>query len=377
MPNRRIHLAPPSVGALEMESVKAALESGWVAPVGPELNGFESDISAYTGIKAAVALSSGTAALHLGLLAVGIKPDDEVVCPTLTFAATAFAIVHAGATPVFLDSEETSWNLDPHLLNEFLTARAARGQLPRAVIAVDLFGRTSDYDALSEITARFELPLICDAAESLGSTHGDRSAGTFGKLGVFSFNGNKIITSSGGGMLVSDDADIVDKVRYWSTQSREDLPWYEHKEIGFNYRMSNIVAALGRAQLARLPEIIDARRRVSSWYQEELGSLDGVRVSGDPPWGKSNHWLTTVTLDSIALPNAPTRIREALAAQDIECRPIWKPMHQQPVFVGRESHLTGAADRLFAEGLCLPSGFDLTRTDVARVCRTILDTLGP
>ncbi len=374
-PADRIYLAPPSVGPREIARVTAALESGWVAPVGPELDGFEADLRTFAGVGGAVALSSGTAGLHLGLKALGVEPEDEVFCPTLTFAATAFAVVHAGANPVFLDSEPVSWNLDPEVLEATLRMRARRSALPAALITVDIFGRTSDYAEILPIAEHFGVPVLVDSAESLGARHGEAAAGSMGHAGVYSFNGNKIMTTSGGGMFVSNDEQLVEKVRYWSTQARENLPWYEHNDIGFNYRMSNILAALGRAQLERLPEIIASRRQVREWYAAELAETPAATVTSDPPWGRSNAWLTTVRFDRAHAPDAAIRVREALEAQNIESRPVWKPMHQQPVFADREAHLTGVSDLLYAEGLCLPSGFELQYSDIERICAVIVDTL--
>ena len=367
----RTYLSPPTVGEREIELVTAALRSGWVAPVGPDLTAFEEGISQFTGIPHAVALASGTAAIHLGLQALGVAPGDEVVVPTLTFGATAFAVVHAGATPVFLDSEETTWNLDPQLLADFLAERARRQALPAAIITVDLFGRMCDYAAIEKIAADYEVPILEDAAEALGSTQGPRSAGSFGRVGVFSFNGNKIMTTSGGGMLVTDDARLADKVRFWSTQSREDFPWYEHNEVGFNYRMSNILAALGCAQLERLPGMIESRREINQHYRESLADVPEVEVLGDDPWGRSNMWLTTVRFRGTDGPQTATRVRESLEAQAIESRPVWKPMHQQPVFSGAEIRLTGVADQIFADGLCLPSGPTMSLDTVDVVCDAV------
>lgn len=351
----------------EVESVSRAVTGGWVAPLGPEVDGFEADICAFTGAGHALALSSGTAALHLGLLGLGVKPGDSVIVPTLTFGATAFAVTYAGAKPVFLDVDEDSWGLDPLLLEAALQARARAGDAIAAIIPVDLFGRPADYDRILPIAAEYGVPVLVDAAESLGAKHRDRAAGTMGRAGVYSFNGNKIMTTSGGGMLVSDDERLVDKARFWSTQSREPFPWYEHEEVGFNYRLSNILAALGRAQLARLPEMVARRRAIRAMYTDMLAGLEGVVVTPDPPWASGNSWLTTVTFDGGLRPGAPTRVRQALQADGIESRPLWKPMHQQPVFAGREVHLTGVADRVFAEGLCLPSGVGLRDDDIARV----------
>lgn len=375
MTEPRIYLSPPAVGASEVARVVAALESGWVAPVGPELTGFEQDVCELTGVYAAVAMASGTAAIQLGLKALGVSVNDRVICPTLTFGATAFAIMHAGARPVFVDSEPVSWNLDPELLRQVLVDAREVGSLPAAIVSVDLFGRTCDYDAILKVSSEFGVPVLADAAEALGATYRDRPAGSMGNAAVFSFNGNKIITTSGGGMLVSNSPEIVNKVRHWSTQSREDFPWYEHNEIGYNYRMSNVLAALGRAQLERLPSIITKLRNITSWYTEDLSAAPEIEVTQDPPWGLSNCWLTTVRFDNALGRDAATRVREALETENIESRPVWKPMHQQPVFADSEAYLTGVADRIFAEGLCLPSGVALEREDIERITATILATL--
>ena len=375
MVSQRIYLSPPNIGAAEIARVSSALESGWVAPVGPELTGFEADVASFVDVDSAVALSSGTAAIQLGLQGLDVKPGSTVLCPTLTFGATAFAIVHAGAIPVFVDSEDVSWNLDPRILRAALVERAATGQLPAAIVTVDLFGRPCDYAPILAAAAEFETPVLIDAAEALGATYRSQPAGSVGDAAIFSFNGNKIITTSGGGMLVSKNSAIVEKVRHWSTQSREDFPWYEHNEIGYNYRMSNILAALGRAQLERLPTIIEKLRNITSWYTESLSGVPEIQVTQDPPWGRSNCWLTTVRFDRALGDDAATRVREALETENIESRPVWKPMHQQPVFTGAEAHLTGVADQIFAEGLCLPSGVALEREDIERITAIILATL--
>jgi len=371
----RIYLSPPDCGDLEAKAVEGAVRSGWVAPLGPEVDAFEAEIAAFSGRAHAVALSSGTAALHLGLNALHVGAGQDVVVPTLTFGATAFAVTYTGALPVFLDVESHSWNLDPDLLDEFLAARAATGSLPAAVVPVDVFGCTADYERIMPICEQYGIPVLADAAESLGASHGDRPAGSFGEAAVFSFNGNKIITTSGGGMLVTDDADLAAKVRFWATQSREPFPWYEHEEIGYNYRMSNILAALGRVQLSRLPEMVVRRRSIRDRYADALSGVDGVSVMGDPPWGPGNGWLTTMTIDLAVHPDAPRRVREALEARNIESRPIWKPMHLQPVFAGAQSLLTGVADRVFDAGLCLPSGSAMCDDDIDRVVEGILAEL--
>ena len=371
----RIYLSPPSIGEAEKSAVANALDSGWIAPIGPEIEAFESELAIQSGRNHAVALASGTAAIHLGLLALGVSPADEVIVPTLTFGATAFAVVHAGGQPVFLDVEDDSWNLDPNLLESELKRRAKIGRLPAAIVPVDVFGRTCDYDSILRISQEYEIPVLVDSAESLGATHGDLPSGSMGQAAIFSFNGNKIMTTGGGGVLVTDDPELARKVRHWSTQAREPFPWYEHEEIGYNFRMSNILASLGRAQLKRLPDIVKRRREIRDRYATALEKIPDVSVMGDPAWGTWNGWLTTVRFRQSVHPQAPTRIREALAVQDIESRPIWKPMHQQPVFAGAESVVTGVADHIFEEGLCLPSGTSMTDAEIDRVIAEILKVL--
>jgi dTDP-4-amino-4,6-dideoxygalactose transaminase len=371
----RIYLSPPSIGESEKVAVAHALDSGWVAPIGPEIDTFESELAIQAGRSHAVALTSGTSAIHLGLLSLGVVPADEVIVPTLTFGATAFAVIHAGARPVFLDVEEESWNLDPNLLESELKLRATTNRLPAAIVPVDVFGRTCDYESILRISQRYEIPVLVDSAESLGAMHGNSPAGSMGEAAIFSFNGNKIITTGGGGALVTDDAEIAQKVRHWSTQSREPFPWYQHEEIGYNYRMSNILASIGRAQLKRLPDIVLRRREIKDRYATTLDTITGVSVTGDPSWGTWNGWLTTVRFSDLNHPDAPTRVREGLAAQDIESRPVWKPMHQQPVFASAESIITGVADQIFKEGLCLPSGTSMTYAEIDRVINETVKVL--
>ena len=366
----RIYLSPPDVGEEEKAAVLAALDSGWVAPLGPEVDGFEADIAAFCGVSNAVALSSGTAALHLGLLGLGVGPGDDVVVPTLTFAATAFAVTYLGARPVFIDSEERSWNLDPDLLGEYLAEAARAGTLPAAVVPVDVFGRTADYDRLLPLCAEYGVPVLVDAAESLGARHRDSSAGAMGAAAVFSFNGNKIITTSGGGMLVTRDAVLAARTRYLATQARLPVPWYEHEDVGFNYRMSNILAALGRAQLRRLPAIIERRRQIRDRYADRLHGVAGMVVVGDPEWGASNAWLTTLLLPEDG--PGPTEVVDALRAIDVEARHLWKPMHLQPVFAGTPIVGGAVAESLFARGVCLPSGARMTDVDVDEVSSAVV-----
>lgn len=376
MGNRAVLLSQAHVTAAEVEALTRAVTSGWVTPLGPEVDGFEADICEFTHAHHALALSSGTAALHLGLLGLGVRQGDEVIVPTLTFGATAFSVTYTGASPTFLDVEDDSWGLDPELLESVLAERARAGRRVAAIIPVDLFGRPADYDRLLAVAARYGVPVLVDAAESLGAFHGGRPAGTMGRAGIYSFNGNKIMTTSGGGMIVSDDPQLIEKARFWATQSRGPFPWYEHEEVGFNYRMSNVLAALGRAQLKRLPDMIRRRQEIRRQYGAALDGIEGITVTADPPWGTGNSWLTTVTFDRAIHPHAPDRVRESLQAECIESRPIWKPMHQQPVFQGCQAHLTGVADRVFEEGLCLPSGIGLTDDDVVRVAEGLVSALG-
>ena len=367
---RKIYMSSPTVDDSDIVAVTEALRGGWIAPVGPQLDAFEEAVASLAGVDHAVALASGTAALELGMRALGVSAGDDVLMPTLTFAATAFATVHLGANPVFIDVENRSWGMDPDLLASVLDVKAHAGTLPAAVVPVDVIGRTADYDRILPICEQYGVPVLADAAESLGATHGSQMAGSMGEAAVFSFNGNKIITSSGGGMLVTSNADLAEKVRFWSTQARASKPWYEHHEIGHNYRMSNILAALGHSQLRRLPQLMARRTQIHDMYRDHLEPL--VEVVGNPPWGRSNNWLTCVMLQE---PGKNLRIQAALADQGIEVRPVWKAMHGQPVFAGAESHLTGVADDVFASGLCLPSGVGLTDDDVWRVIEALKATL--
>lgn len=373
----QIYLSPPDVGETERKRLLDAFDSNWIAPLGPEVDGFEADFVGITGVPHAVALSSGTAGLHLALLHLGVGTGDEVVVPSLTFAATAFAVTYVGAEPVFVDSETSTWNLDPVLLEQFLVERAASGKLPAAVISVDLYGQCADYDALEPICERFGVPLVEDAAEALGATWSGRPAGSFGAAGVFSFNGNKLITTSGGGMFVSADADFAASVRHRATQAREPVPHYEHRVIGFNYRLSNLLAAVGRGQLTELERKIERRMAIGDRYRTELGDRPGWTFNPIDPRGTANHWLTVAQIDDAEAGTSSSRLMDDLAAQRIETRPAWKPMHQQPVFAGHEMVGGEVADRVFSRGLCLPSGSSLTDDDQTRVIEAIqrhLDT---
>lgn len=374
--HEQIHLSPPDVGPRERELLLEAFDSNWIAPLGPFVDGIEVDLAALAGVGHAVALSSGTAGLHLALLLLGVGRGDCVVVPTLTFAATAFAVTYTGATPVFVDSERATWNLDPNLLDDELARRAASGSLPAAVVTVDLYGQCADYDAISPICERYGVPLVEDAAEALGAGWSGRPAGSFGRAAVFSFNGNKIVTTSGGGALVSDDAGLVAAARHRATQAREPVAHYEHEVVGFNYRMSNLLAAVGRGQLEDLPRKIARRRAIGERYRTELGDLPGWTFNPLDPRGEPNEWLTVAQIDPTATAVGRVEIADLLAAQRIECRPAWKPMHLQPVFADAPRIGGAVSEEVFERGLCLPSGSSLTDDQQTRVIEALRTASG-
>ena len=367
----RLYLSPPHLSGTERDLVSQAFDSNWIAPLGPQVDAFEGEFADKVGATHAVALSSGTAALHLALLGCGVGPGDEVLVSTFTFCASVNPICYLGGTPVFIDSEERSWNMDPSLLEEALEGRARRGQSPKAVVLVHLYGQSADVRPIVDACARHGVALIEDAAEALGATYGGRPLGTFGKVGIFSFNGNKIITTSGGGMLVTDDAELADRARKWATQARDPAPHYEHSEIGYNYRLSNVLAAIGRGQLQVLEDRVQARRRNFAFYNEALGELPGVSFMPEAPWGMHTRWLTTLTIDPLRFGADREAVRRALEAANIEARPLWKPMHCQPVFARFPVVGGRVAEELFERGLCLPSGSNLTESDLDRVISVV------
>jgi len=367
----RVYLSPPHVTGREAELVADAIASNWIAPLGPHVDAFEAELAEAVGVEHAVALSSGTAALHLALVVLGIGEGAEVACSGFTFAASANAITYSGATPFFVDATEATWTLDPDLLDRAINSRRDAGASVRAVVAVDLYGQCCDYEALADVCSKHEVVLVQDAAESLGATYRGEPAGGQGALAAFSFNGNKIITTSGGGMLVSPRGDWVEHARKLSTQAREPVAHYEHVEVGFNYRMSNLLAALGRAQLESLPERVATRRRIRDRYVELLGDVPGVSFMPEAEYGTTNAWLTCVVIDP-ALGADREEVRLALEDEDIEARPLWKPMHLQPIFASRAAFGGDVSQRLFERGLCLPSGSSLTEADQDRVVSTIL-----
>ena len=368
---KQILLSTPHMGEQELKFVQEAFDTNWIAPVGPHINAFEEEFCQLTGAGYAAAVTSGTAAIHLALRLLNVERGDEIFCSTLTFIASANPIVYQGAKPVFIDSDRTSWNMNPDLLQEALQKRAKIGKLPKAVMLVHLYGQCADIDPIVKICQRYNVPLIEDAAEALGASYKDRCPGTFGTIGIYSFNGNKIITTSGGGMLVSDDKELVEKARFLATQARDPAPHYQHSEIGYNYRLSNILAGVGRGQLQVLSERVEARRRNFEIYEKALGHLPGIEFMPEADFGRATRWLTCLTIDPQAFGADREELRLKLAERKIESRPVWKPLHMQPVFAGCESIGGAIAEDLFARGLCLPSGSNLTDEDLERVIEGI------
>jgi dTDP-4-amino-4,6-dideoxygalactose transaminase len=372
-----ILLSPPHVTDDDRAAVLAALDSGWLAPAGPALAEFEAAAAQRTGRAAAAALSSGTAALHLALQLAGVGPGDRVLVSDLTFAASANAVAYLGGSPVFVDAEARSWNLDPELVCAELHASAKRGDLPRAVVAVDLYGQVADLEPIAEVCAEYDVTLVEDAAEALGATYRGRPAGSFGRVAVLSFNGNKVITTSGGGMLVADDPELVERARYLAAQARQPVLHYEHTEVGYNYRLSNLLAALGTSQLRQLDTRVARRRAINAAYREALADVPGVDLMPDAGTGEPIWWLSALTVDPAVAGTDRDAVIAHLAANRVEARPVWKPMHLQPLYADAP-HLGGAvAARLFDQGLCLPSGSQLTDDDVERVVTLVRDAVLP
>jgi len=360
-------MSSPDVGEVEEKFVVAAMRSGWIAPLGPDVDAFEAEMAARVGVDHAVALASGTAALHLGLLGFGVKPGDVVLTSTMTFAATANAIVYTGAEPFFIDCELATGNIDPALLRQALEQLTAQGERVAAIVPVDLLGKTINYSEICAIAEEFGVPVLSDAAESLGASHSGRAAGSFGRASVISFNGNKVMTTSGGGMLLTDDVELATHTRYLATQARQPVTHYEHVDIGYNYRLSNLLAALGRAQLSRLDEMIGRRKAMRERYREFFADVAGVEIFGGDNDAEDNFWLTSIIIDSAATGWSPAELSAALLEDNIESRPLWKPMHLQPVFSGARSLDEGNAERLFENGLTLPSGSALAEPDWERI----------
>lgn len=360
------------MGTAEFEFVREAFATNWVAPVGPHVDAFEREFAAVVGGGVhAAALASGTAALHLAMRLIGLKAGEDVMVSTLTFSASVNPILYEGGRPVFIDSERTSWNMDPQLVADAFAQRAKAGRLPKALILVHLYGQSADIDPIQALCERYGVELIEDAAEALGATYKGITPGTRGRIGIYSFNGNKIITTSSGGMMVSPDRKLTDKARFLATQARDPAPHYQHSEIGYNYRLSNVLAGIGRGQLQVLADRVNARRTNAAYYQKVLGDLPGLEFMPEAPWGRSTRWLTCITIDPKQAGTDREKVREALAAQNIEARPVWKPMHLQPVFAAYDRVGGAVAEDLFNRGLCLPSGSNLLRADLERVAAVV------
>lgn len=370
----KVLLSPPEMSPVERDMLLDAFDSGWIAPAGPDLDAFEAELCEMSGAAAAVGLSSGTAALHLALQVLGVSRGDDVLMSDLTFAASAFAATYLGANPCFVDSEAASWQVDPELLAQELARRAAVGALPAAVVSVDLYGSVADGTRIAALCAQYGVPLVQDAAESVGATRDGVASGRAGRLGIYSFNGNKILTTGGGGALISDDVDLIERVRYLSTQSRAPVAHYEHRDIGHNYRMGNINAAIGRGQLRTLPDRIAARQRVHSNYQQCLGEMPGVRFQGVPDGCSPNYWLTTIEIDPDEFGATALEVLDATRAAGIEARHGFMPMHMQPVFAGSSVVGGAVAEQHFARGVSLPSSGRLSSDEVRWIADVVAAT---
>lgn len=372
----RIFMSSPDVGALEESYVVAAIRSGWIAPLGPDVDAFERELASRVGVEHAVALSSGTAALHLGLLGLGVGLGDVVLTSTMTFAATANAIVYTGAQPFFIDCELATGNMDPALLTQAIEQLVAAGEKVAAIVPVDLLGKAVNYTDICAIADSYGIPVLADAAESLGATHRGKAAGSFGRASIVSFNGNKIMTTSGGGMLLSDDGDLAAHTRYLATQARQPVTHYEHIEVGYNYRLSNLLAALGRAQLTRLDDMIGRRRRMRDKYRDLFANVAGVEIFGGDDDVEDNVWLSSIIVDSTVTGWSPAELSKELMHDNIESRPLWKPMHLQPVFANARSLVNGNSEKLYRTGLTLPSGSALSDSEIDRVLGRLCTVVG-
>jgi dTDP-4-amino-4,6-dideoxygalactose transaminase len=378
MKNSKIWLSSPHMGGNEINFVNEAFETNWVAPLGPNVNGLELDLEKYLGQNSHIAaLSSGTAALHLGLILLGVNAGDEVICQSMTFSASANPIMYLGATPVFIDSEVDSWNMCPNALEESIIDRIEKGKKPKAIIAVHLYGMPFRVDAIMQVATKYQIPILEDAAEALGSKYKGQKCGTFGDIAILSFNGNKIITTSGGGALVTNDITVKNKAVFLATQARDQAPHYQHSEVGYNYRMSNICAGIGRGQMEVLDRHVGLRREMHDFYNNEFKDVQGIQVFSEPDSDYySNHWLTAITIDPEMI-NGKTRedLRLSLENANIESRPLWKPMHLQPVFESFPYYGTNVAEKLFEIGLCLPSGSNTTEEEKMRIHEQIQEFL--
>lgn len=366
--SEKIWLSPPHMGGQEKMFVEEAFATNWIAPLGANVDGFESDLSSFTGTPYAAVLSSGTAAIHLALIILGVQKDDIVLCQSLTFSGSANPIVYQGAIPVFIDSEPGSWNMDPAELEKAIRHYIHKGKKPKAILPVHLYGMPADMNTIMKLGAEYDIPVIEDAAEALGSSYAQSACGSIGDIGILSFNGNKIITTSAGGALLSRKKEWVDMARFLSTQARDTAPHYQHSHIGYNYRMSNILAGIGRGQMQVLQERVLKRRSNFEFYRSALGNISGISFQPEPAESISNRWLTCILVDPLQA-NGVTgeQIRLHLEKHTIESRPLWKPMHLQPVFAEAPSYLNGVSEKLFENGLCLPSGSSLSEYDLERI----------
>ncbi len=369
MSKDKIWLSSPHMGGEEIKYIHEAFDSNWVAPLGPNVNEFENEIEHYLGGNINVAaLSSGTAAIHLALILLGVQKGDEVICQSFTFAASANPILYQKATPIFVDSETDTWNICPNLLEECIIDRISKGKKPKAIIAVHLYGMPFKADEIQKVALKYEIPIIEDSAEALGSSYKGKKCGLFGDVSVLSFNGNKIITTSGGGALVSKNIELVNKSIFLATQARDQAPHYEHSELGFNYRMSNICAGIGRGQMLVLDKHVNKRRDVNKFYREKFNDINGVKIHNEPSKDYfSNFWLTTVLIDESKAGFSVNDLRLAFEEHNIESRPLWKPMHLQPLYDDTNSYLNGVSESLFKNGLCLPSGSNLNKSELSRI----------
>ena len=365
--NKRIFLSPPHMGSGEITKVLEAFESNYIAPLGPQVDAFEKEFCEKVGISHAVALNSGTSALHLALRYLGIGPGDEVIAPSLTFIGGVSPVLFQGASLRFIDSDRTSWNMDPDLLREELAELKKKGKLPKAVICADIYGQCADYDRINAVCSEYDLPVLIDAAEALGATYKTRNAGVGGKAAIFSFNGNKIITTSGGGMLVSEDKGLIEHARFLSQQARDPAPHYEHTQVGYNYRLSNVLAAIGRGQLQVLDERVGKKRSIFDHYKTALGRVPGLEFMPEANFGRCTRWLTVVLITPALFGVDRETVRLALEKENIESRPVWKPMHLQPVFKDVPMRGGRVCEDLFTRGLCLPSGTAMTDDDLERI----------
>jgi dTDP-4-amino-4,6-dideoxygalactose transaminase len=371
--NKRIYLSSPHMGGAEQKYIKEAFDTNWISPLGANVDAFEESLSKYCEVKHAAALSSGTAAIHLALIILGVQPGDEVIASSFTFSATINPIVYLGATPILIDSEPETWNMSPELLETAIKDRISKGKRPKAIIPVHLYGMPAHMRKIMEVANRYEIPVIEDAAEGLGSRYDNIPVGSFGKMGVLSFNGNKIITTSGGGALISNDEEMISKARFLATQARDNAPHYQHSQIGYNYRMSNVLAGIGRGQMEVIEERVKRRRDNFFFYRKHLGKCDGINLLEEPDESfYSNRWLTTILIDPSKAGIVREDLQKNLEKENIETRPLWKPMHLQPVFSSCPAYLNGVSQGLFTTGLCLPSGSNLSDEDRMR----ILDVIG-